>query len=261
VEQRFATSPDGTRVPYFLVRPRGPASGALPTLLTGYGGFEVSETPRYSGLVGKGWLERGGAYAVANIRGGGEYGPRWHQAALKANRHRAYEDFAAVARDLVDRQVTTPARLGILGGSNGGLLMGNMLTRYPALFGAVVVQVPLLDMRRYSHLLAGASWVAEYGDPDRPEEWAFIQTFSPYHLVRQAATYPPALFLTSTRDDRVHPGHARKMAARMLAWGHDVRYWENVEGGHGGAADNAQTARLWALTYAFLWERLTGSGP
>jgi prolyl oligopeptidase len=261
VEQRFATSKDGTRVPYFLVRPRGAPAGDLPTLLNGYGGFEVSETPRYSGNVGKGWLERGGAYALANIRGGGEYGPRWHQAALKASRPRAYEDFAAVAQDLVDRRVTTPARLGIMGGSNGGLLMGNMLTQYPARFGAVVVQVPLLDMRRYSHLLAGASWMAEYGDPDKPEEWAFIQTFSPYHLVRKEAKYPPTIFLTSTRDDRVHPGHARKMAARMLEWGHDVRYWENVEGGHGGAANNAQSARMWALTYAFLWERLAGRAP
>jgi prolyl oligopeptidase len=260
VEQHFATSRDGTRVPWFLVRLKGVA-GAAPTLLTGYGGFEISYTPAYSGTIGKGWLERGGAFAVANIRGGGEYGPRWHQAALKANRPRAYEDFAAVARDLVRRKVTTPARLGILGGSNGGLLVGNMLVRHPELFGAVVLQVPLLDMRRYSQLLAGASWMAEYGDPERPEEWAFIRKFSPYHLVRKDARYPPALFLTSTRDDRVHPGHARKMAARMLEWGHDVRYWENVEGGHGGAANNAQAARMWALAFAFLWDRLAGRAP
>src|SRR5690606_30313911 len=179
----FATSEDGTRVPYFMVSPKGmKLDGNTPTLLYGYGGFEISMLPGYSATGGKGWLEKGGVYVVANIRGGGEYGPRWHQAALKANRHKAYEDFAAVARDLVARKVTSPARLGIQGGSNGGLLMGNMLTQYPELFGAVVVQVPLLDMQRYHKLLAGASWMAEYGDPDKPEEWAFIQTFSPYHL-------------------------------------------------------------------------------
>ncbi len=247
-------------MPWFLVRPKG-SRGPAPTLLTGYGGFEVSYTPFYSGLVGKGWLERGGAFAVANIRGGGEYGPRWHQAALRERRPRAYEDFAAVARALVRRKVTTRARLGIMGGSNGGLLVGNMLVRHPELFGAIVVQVPLLDMKRYSHLLAGASWMAEYGDPDDPKDWRFLRTFSPYQLVRKGGTYPPTLFLTSTRDDRVHPGHARKMAARMLAWGKDVRYWENVEGGHGGAADNAQAARMWALTYAFLWRELAQRTP
>jgi prolyl oligopeptidase len=260
VEQHFARSADGTRVPWFLVRPKG-SKGPTPTLLTGYGGFEVSYTPFYSGLVGKGWLERGGAFAVANIRGGGEYGPRWHQAALREKRPRAYEDFAAVARALLRRKVTTRARLGIMGGSNGGLLVGNMLVGHPELFGAIVVQVPLLDMKRYSKLLAGASWMAEYGDPDDPKDWRFLRTYSPYQLVRKGETYPPTLFLTSTRDDRVHPGHARKMAARMLAWGKDVRYWENVEGGHGGAANNAQAARMWALTYAFLWERLGERRP
>ena len=207
--------------------------------------------------MGKGWLEKGGVYAVANIRGGGEYGPRWHQAALKANRHKAYEDFAAVAQDLVARKITSPKHLGIQGGSNGGLLIGNMLTQYPELFGAVVVQVPLLDMKRYSHLLAGASWMAEYGDPDTAD-WEFIQTFSPYHLFDPAKTYPPAIFMTSTRDDRVHPGHARKMAAKMLDAGKDVRYYENIEGGHGGAANNAQAARMNALAYTFLWSTLTG---
>ena len=258
IEQHFATSKDGTNVPYFLVKPTDlKLDGTAPTLLYGYGGFEVSLTPGYSGGVGKGWLEKGGVYAVANIRGGGEYGPRWHQAALKANRGRAYEDFAAVAKDLVARRITTPKHLGIQGGSNGGLLMGNMLTRYPELFGAVVVQVPLLDMQRYHKLLAGASWMAEYGDPDKPEEWRFIQTFSPYHLVRKDADYPATLFMTSTRDDRVHPGHARKMMARMLEQGHDVRYYENIEGGHGGAANNAQSARMGALAYTFLWEQLT----
>jgi prolyl oligopeptidase len=257
IEQHFATSRDGTRVPYFLVRPKDLGfDGAAPTLLYGYGGFEISLTPGYSGGIGKGWLEKGGVYAVANIRGGGEYGPRWHQAALKANRHKAYEDFAAVAQDLVARKVTSPEHLGAQGGSNGGLLMGNMLTRYPQLFGAIVVQVPLLDMKRYSHLLAGASWMAEYGDPDTAD-WEYIRTFSPYHLFDPGKTYPPTLFMTSTRDDRVHPGHARKMAAKMLDAGKDVRYYENIEGGHGGAADNAQAAHMSALAYTFLWDQLS----
>ncbi len=262
IEQRFATSKDGTKVPYFLVRPKDmPLDGSTPTLLYGYGGFEISLTPSYSGGVGMGWLEHsgkrgGGAYAVANIRGGGEYGPRWHQAALKQNRHKAYEDFAAVAQDLIARKITSPAHLGIQGGSNGGLLTGNMLMQYPELFGAVVVQVPLLDMKRYSHLLAGASWMAEYGDPDKPEEWAFIQKFSPYHLFDPGKTYPPTIFMTSTRDDRVHPGHARKMAAKMREADKDVRYYENIEGGHGGAANNAQSAHMSALAYTFLWQQL-----
>jgi prolyl oligopeptidase len=256
IEQHFAVSKDGTKVPYFLVRPKGLAlDGQSPTLLYGYGGFEVSLTPSYSGIVGKGWLERGGVYAVANIRGGGEYGPSWHQAALKQNRHKAYEDFAAVARDLVTRKVTTPGHLGIMGGSNGGLLVGNMLTQYPELFGAVVVQVPLLDMKRYSHLLAGASWMAEYGDPDTAD-WDYIRTFSPYQLFDPKRDYPPTFLWTTTRDDRVHPAHARKMAAEMLAADKDVRYYENTEGGHGAGATNAQQAHLWALTYTFLWKEL-----
>ena len=258
VAQQFATSKDGTKVPYFIVQPKGQqADGNNPTLLYGYGGFEISMTPGYSGGIGKGWLEQGGTYVVANIRGGGEYGPRWHQAALKQNRHKAYEDFAAVAQDLFARKITSPAHLGIQGGSNGGLLMGNMLTQYPELFGAVVVQVPLLDMRRYNQLLAGASWMAEYGDPDKPEEWAYIQKFSPYHLFDPAKTYPATLFTTSTRDDRVHPGHARKMMALMEAAGKDVRYYENIEGGHGGAADNRQRAHMTALAYTFLWQQLS----
>jgi prolyl oligopeptidase len=263
-EQHFATSDDGTRVPYFvvgradLVRPADPTTpGTAPTLLYGYGGFEIPLLPGYSGTVGRAWLARGGVYVVANIRGGGEYGPAWHQAALRENRHRAYEDFAAVARDLVARGITVPARLGTQGGSNGGLLAGNMLTRYPELFGAVVVQVPLLDMKRYSHLLAGASWIAEYGDPDVPEDWEFLRTFSPYHLVDVAQDHPPVLLTTSTKDDRVHPGHARKMTALLLAAGKDVTYYENVEGGHGGAADNAQAAHMAALAWTFLTDRLT----
>ncbi|MBF6025187.1 prolyl oligopeptidase family serine peptidase [Lysobacter niastensis] len=256
IEQHFVRSKDGTCVPYFLVRPKELAlDGKAPTLLYGYGGFEISLTPAYSGSVGKAWLEQGGVYAVANIRGGGEYGPRWHQAALKANRHRAYEDFAAVAQDLVARRITSAPHLGVQGGSNGGLLTGNMLTQYPELVGAVVVQVPLLDMKRYSHLLAGASWMAEYGDPDTAD-WDFIRTFSPYHLFDAGREYPPAIFMTSTRDDRVHPAHARKMAARMLEAGKDVRYYENIEGGHGGSANNAQAAHMSALAFTFLRHRL-----
>jgi len=257
VEQHFAPSADGTRVPYFLVRPKNLAfDGNAPTLLYGYGGFEISLTPGYSGGVGKGWLERGGVYVVANIRGGGEYGPGWHQAALKANRHKAYEDFAAVARDLIARNITSPSRLGIRGGSNGGLLMGNMLTQYPELFGAIVIQVPLLDMQRYNKLLAGASWMAEYGNPDIPEQWEYLKTFSPYHLFDPARKYPPTLLLTSTRDDRVHPGHARKMYAKMHEAGKNVRYYENIEGGHGGAANNRQAAYMDALYLTFLWQTL-----
>ncbi|MFD0783337.1 prolyl oligopeptidase family protein [Micromonospora azadirachtae] len=257
VRQCFARSADGTRVPYFVVG-REPTSPG-PALLTGYGGYEIPLTPDYDGAVGRGWLARGGTYVVANIRGGGEYGPRWHHAAMRENRTRAYEDFAAVASDLVAQGITTPAQLGIEGGSNGGLLMGVMLTRYPALFGAVVAQVPVLDMRRYHRLLAGASWMAEYGDPDREEDWAYLREYSPYHQVRGGA-YPPVLLVTSTRDDRVHPGHARKMAARLHEHGHDVSYYENVEGGHGGGADNEQHAFIWALVLEFLWRKLTPSG-
>ncbi|WP_425956452.1 prolyl oligopeptidase family serine peptidase [Xylanimonas sp. McL0601] len=263
-EQHFATSDDGTRVPYFVVgredvlhRPRHTAAeGSAPTLLYGYGGFEISLTPSYSGSLGRSWLEHGGVYAVANIRGGGEYGPAWHQAALGRDRHRAFEDFAAVAADLVQRRVTSPAHLGAQGGSNGGLLVGNMLTRYPQLFGALVIQVPLLDMKRYSHLLAGASWMAEYGDPDDPEQWAWLREYSPYHRIEAGRQYPPVLLLTSTRDDRVHPGHARKAAALLDAVGADVTYDENIEGGHGGAATNAQAAHMAALAWTFLGQRL-----
>lgn len=258
VSQHFATSKDGTRVPYFQVAAQDLAlDGSHPTLLYGYGGFEISLTPNYSASAGRGWLSRGGVYVIANIRGGGEYGPRWHQAALKQNRLRAYEDFAAVAQDLVARKVTSKAHLGIQGGSNGGLLVGNMVTLYPELFAAAVCQVPLLDMRRYNKLLAGASWMAEYGNPDKPEEWQYIRTFSPYHNVAKDSRLPAVLFTTSTRDDRVHPGHARKMMARMMEQGHQVLYYENIEGGHGGAADNSQAAHMQALAYTFLWQRLS----
>lgn len=257
VSQHETSSKDGTRIPYFQVSPKSlELNGKNPTLLYGYGGFEVSMVPGYAATTGAAWMEKGGVYVVANIRGGGEFGPRWHQAALKENRHKAYEDFAAVAEDLIRRQVTSPAHLGAMGGSNGGLLMGNMLTRRPDLFGAIVCQVPLLDMKRYHKLLAGASWMAEYGDPDQSNEWEFIKTFSPYHNLKKDVKYPRTLFTTSTRDDRVHPGHARKMVAKMKALGKDVLYYENIEGGHGGAADNKQAAFMSALAYTFLWKQL-----
>jgi prolyl oligopeptidase len=257
VEQAFATSKDGTRVPYFVVWPQGAkADGSNPTLLYGYGGFEVSMQPWYSAAFGTTWYAQGGVLVVANIRGGGEYGPAWHQAAVKANKQHSYDDFIAVAEDLVKRRITSPRHLGIEGGSNGGLLVGAAFTQRPDLFRAVVCQVPLLDMRRYHKLLAGASWMAEYGNPDVPEEWAWIQAYSPYQNVKAGVQYPHVLFTTSTRDDRVHPGHARKMAAKMLALGQPVLYYENIEGGHGGAADNAQKADMQALEFSHLWQQL-----
>lgn len=257
-EQKFATSKDGTKVPYFVVRRKDlKYDSSNPTLLYGYGGFQVSLTPGYSGGLGKTWLDKGGVYVVGNIRGGGEYGPSWHQAALKGNRQRAYDDFAAVAEDLISQKITSPKHLGAMGGSNGGLLAGVALTQRPDLFNAVVSQVPLLDMQRFNKLLAGASWMGEYGDPDKAEEWAYIQKFSPYHNVKADVVYPNVLFITSTRDDRVHPGHARKMAAKMMEQGHkNVWYYENIEGGHGGAANNTQRADMAAITYSFLWNML-----
>lgn len=259
ISQHFATSKDGTKVPYFMVARKGlELNGDNPTLLYGYGGFEISLQPSYNAGAGRAWLSEGGVYVVANIRGGGEYGPRWHQAALKENRLRCYEDFAAVAEDLFARKVTSRTRLGIQGGSNGGLLVGNMVTLYPDLMKAAVCQVPLLDMRRYNKLLAGASWMAEYGNPDLPSEWEFIQRFSPYQNVKADGKYPFVLFTTSTRDDRVHPGHARKMMARMEEYGHNVLYYENIEGGHGGAANNEQAAYMQSLAYTFLKQQLFG---
>jgi prolyl oligopeptidase len=256
VSQHFVNSEDGTRVPYFMIaRSDIQFDHSNPTLLYGYGGFEISLLPSYNPGVGKAWLEQGGVYVVANIRGGGEYGPRWHQAALKVNRLKAYQDFAAVAQDLINRGVTRKEQLGIQGGSNGGLLVGNMVALYPELFQAAVCQVPLLDMRRYHLLLAGASWMAEYGNPDGGD-WEFIRTYSPYQNIRSDVRYPAVLFMTSTRDDRVHPGHARKMMALMEAQGHDVQYYENIEGGHGGAANNEQRAFMQALAYSYLKERL-----
>ena len=257
VSQHFVHSKDGTRVPYFEIAPKDlRLDGANRTLLYGYGGFEVSLLPYYSGSIGRAWLDRGGVYVVANIRGGGEYGPAWHQAALKANRPRAYEDFAAVAEDLIRRGVTSAQHLGAEGGSNGGLLMGNMLTTYPQLFGAIACEVPLLDMKRYTHLSAGASWMAEYGNPDTAD-WNFIKTFSPYQNVKQGAHYPPVLFYTTTSDDRVGPVQARKMAAKMEGMGYrNVWFYENLEGGHGAGADNKQAALMHALAYDFLWDQL-----
>ena len=261
-QQLEATSADGTKVPYFLVCAKNLAfDGTAPTLLYGYGGFEISLTPSYAATVGVGWLEKGGVYAQANIRGGGEFGPKWHQAALKEKRHKAYEDFEAVAADLVRRRVTSAQKLAIQGGSNGGLLTGNMLVRSPHLFGAVICQVPLLDMKRFNTLLAGASWMGEYGNPDEPDEWKFLQRYSPYHRLKRGVTYPPILFTTSTRDDRVHPAHARKMVGKMLDLGiPGVAYYENIEGGHGGAADNKQRAFMSTLAWSFLW-KLFGPPP
>lgn len=259
VEQRFATSKDGTRVPYFVVWPKGAtADGDNPTLLYGYGGFEVPLQPSYSGGFGSAWYGRGGVQVVANIRGGGEFGPAWHQAALKGKRQKAYDDFIAVAEDLIAQGITNPRRLAIQGGSNGGLLVGAVMLQRPDLLRAVVCQVPLLDMRRFHRLLAGASWMGEYGDPDDPEQWAWISKYSPYQNVPPAGTQLPAvLFTTSTRDDRVHPGHARKMAARLRELGHEAWLYENIEGGHGGAADNQQRADMLALEFAFLWQQLS----
>jgi prolyl oligopeptidase len=259
VEQRHATSADGTQVPYFIVWPAGAtANAANPTLLYGYGGFEVSLQPWYGASYGSAWFAHGGVLVVANIRGGGEFGPAWHQGAALAHKQRSYDDFAAVAADLINSGVTRAERLAIQGGSNGGLLVGAVMVQRPELLGAVVCQVPLLDMRRYHQLLAGASWMAEYGDPDDAADWAVISRYSPYQNVQAGVKMAPVLFTTSTRDDRVHPGHARKMAARMIEQGHDVLYYENIEGGHGGAADNGQKADMLALEFAFLWQRLAG---
>ena len=257
VEQYQATSKDGTKIPYFLVTPKGfKGDGNVPTLLYGYGGFEISELPRYDGVNGSAWLERGGAYVLANIRGGGEFGPAWHRAAQKEHHYRNFEDFTAVAEDLIARKFTSPKRLGILGGSQGGLLVAGSMILRPELFGAVVSAVPLADMRRYNKLLAGASWMAEYGDPDVPAEWAYIQKWSPYQNLKRDAAYPKAYFWTTTRDDRVHPAHARKMAMKMMELGHPAYYFEQIEGGHGSGSVNSQRARTTALEYAYLWKML-----
>eukprot|EP00927_Polykrikos_kofoidii_P078851 TRINITY_DN7564_c0_g1_i1.p1 TRINITY_DN7564_c0_g1~~TRINITY_DN7564_c0_g1_i1.p1 ORF type:complete len:765 (-),score=130.22 TRINITY_DN7564_c0_g1_i1:62-2356(-) len=287
VEQHFALSLDGTKIPYCVMRKKDlPFDGSTPTLLDAYGGFEISLLPGYSAGVGAGWLEKGGVKVIANIRGGGEYGPKWHQAALKEKRYKCYEDVEAVAKDIIERKITSRPKLACIGGSNGGLMVGNMLCRpvSSSIFGAAVCQVPLLDMKVYSHLLAGASWMAEFGNPDKPEEWNFLRRHAPYQMLRhdclgkpeadadklpeiksvanevgaaEAWVCPRVLFTTSTRDDRVHPGHARKMVAALCEEAPKdkvplVLYWENTEGGHGGAADNKQRAFMWALTYRFL---------
>lgn len=257
VQQFEATSKDGTKVPFFVVHRKDiELNGKTPTLLYAYGGFQVSLTPSYSPITGKLWLENGGAYVLANIRGGGEFGPDWHQAGLKGNRQRIYDDFIAVGEALVEKKITSPRHLGIMGGSNGGLLMGVMLNQRPDLWNAVVVQVPLLDMLRYHTLLAGASWIGEYGDPDIPEERAFLETISPYQNFKAEADYPAPFFVTSTKDDRVHPGHARKMAKLFEEAGKPFFYYENIDGGHSAAANQVERAKRSALEYMYLTRRL-----
>jgi len=256
-EQSEAVSADGTRVPYFLIHRKGlKLDGSHPTVLYGYGGFEIPLTPAYLSETGKVWLEAGGVYAVANIRGGGEFGPQWHSAALKENRQRAFDDFIAVAENLISRKVTSPRRLGIMGGSNGGLLVGSVFIQRPELFGAVVCQVPLLDMLRYTKIAAGPSWIGEYGDPEDPKQAEFIRRYSPYQNIKRGAKYPEVFFLTSTKDDRVGPQHARKMAARLEAEGHRALYWENIEGGHGAAADLEERVKMKSLQFTYLLRRL-----
>ena len=254
-EQFEAVSKDGTKIPYFVTRPKT-LKGPAPTVLYGYGGFEVSLTPTYSANFGRLWLAHGGIYVVANIRGGGEFGPAWHEAALKTHRQRAYDDFAAVAIDLEKRGLTTPKQLGIMGGSNGGLLVSTVMTQIPDKLGAVVCQVPLIDMIAYTHIGAGASWEGEYGDPADPKMRDYILTYSPYQNVKAGVSYPPVLFITATSDDRVTPVHARKMAAKMQAQGHDVLFYENTDGGHAAAADHRQSAEMWGLSFVYLAQKL-----
>ena len=257
VEQLEAVSRDGTRIPYFVVKPRGfVANGKAPALLYAYGGFEVSQLPRYSAATGAAWIERGGVYILANIRGGGEFGPKWHQAVQGHAHMKNFEDFIAVAEDLQRRNITDKNHLGIMGGSQGGLLVGGSMALRPDLFKAVVSAVPLADMKRFHKLLAGASWMAEYGNPDKPEDWAVIKTWSPYELLNKETQYPKAFFWTTTRDDRVHPAHARKMAAKLEDLGHPVYYFENMEGGHGSGTTSKQQSQVLALQYAYLWHML-----
>jgi prolyl oligopeptidase len=257
VDQYEATSADGTKVPYFVTRPRQLTfDGNNPTLLYGYGGFQSSLLPSYSATVGKLWLEDGGVYVIANTRGGGEFGPAWHQAAIGANRKKAHEDFIAVAKDLIARKITSPRRLGIMGGSQGGLFTGVAMTQHPELFNAAVIQVPLFDMMRYHKLLAGASWVAEYGNPDIPEQRAWIAEYSPYQAIKPGERYPEAFIHTSTKDDRVHPGHARKAAAKLASMGYPVLFYENTDGGHSAGANLKETARRLALEYTYLSRKL-----
>lgn len=257
VEQHEAVSADGTRIPYFLVLKEGaPRDGTTPTLLYGYGGFQISQLPGYSALLGRLWLERGGAYALANTRGGGEFGPSWHEAAIGVNRNRAHEDFIAVAEDLISSGLTSPRRLGIMGGSQGGLFVGVAMTKRPELFNAVVIQVPLFDMLRFHKLLAGASWIGEYGDPEIPEQRAWIAEYSPYQAIAAGRPYPMPFILTSTKDDRVHPGHARKAAAKFESLGYPVLYYENTDGGHSASANLLERARRVSLEYVYLTRQL-----
>ncbi len=257
VEQHEVASKDGTQIPYFLVRRKdAPMDGSTPTLLYGYGGFQISRLPEYDAVLGRLWLERGGAYAVANIRGGGEFGPAWHAAAMNEKRQNAYDDFAAVAEDLIARKVTSPRRLGIYGRSNGGLLMGVAMTQHPELFNAVVIESPLLDMLRYHEMPPGASWIGEYGDPRIPEEHDWIARYSPYQALKAGVDYPLPYITTNSRDDRVNPGHARKFAARLSELGDPYLYYEDTEGGHPNGADPKANARRWAMHYIFLMQRL-----
>lgn len=253
VQQFFAESKDGTKIPYFIVHEKEiKFDGKNPVLMYAYGGFDSSVQPSYSITRGIGWMEKGGVYVLANIRGGGEYGPAWHKAAIKEKRQTAYNDFYAVTEDLIERKISSPEHIGAFGWSNGGLLAGVVATQRPDLYNAVVIGAPLLDMKRYSKLLAGASWIGEYGDPDIPEEWEYLKKYSPYHNVFKDKKYPEVMFITSTKDDRVHPGHARKMAAKMEEMGHPFFYNETIEGGHGAASTNAQEAIIWAKVYTYL---------
>ena len=257
VKQFKARSKDGTMIPYFIVAAKNMKNdGSNPTLVYAYGGFEVSLSPFYASTFGVSWLDKGGTFVLANIRGGGEYGPKWHQEGMKEKRQNVFDDLYAVTEDLVAKKVSSPQHLGVMGGSNGGLLVGVAFTQRPDLYNAVVCQVPLLDMQRYNKLLAGASWMGEYGNPDVPEEWAYIQKYSPYQNVKEGMKYPEVYFGTSTRDDRVHPGHARKMVAKMNDMGYKTYYYENTEGGHAGSSTNEQRAKSNALTFSYLLMKL-----
>jgi len=257
VKQFKAKSKDGTMIPYFMVfSKKMKYDGKNPTLINAYGGFELSRNPTYIATYGMSWLDKGGVFVLANIRGGGEYGPKWHQAGLKEKRQNIFNDLYAVSEDLIAKEVTSSKHLGISGGSNGGLLVGVAFTQRPDLYNAVVCQVPLLDMQRYNKLLAGASWMGEYGNPDIPEEWEYIKKYSPYQNVKEGMNYPEVFFTTSTRDDRVHPGHARKMMAKMNNMGYKTYYYENTEGGHAGSSTNEQSAKSNALTFSYLLMKL-----
>ena len=257
VHQYEAKSKDGTMIPYFVVHAKDMKyDGSNATLVYAYGGFNVSNKPSYNTRIGIGWLEEGGVYVLANIRGGGEFGPKWHQAAMKEKRQNAYDDFYAVCEQLIEKKISSPKHMGAFGWSNGGLMAGVVATQRPDLFNAVIIGAPLLDMKRFNKMLAGASWMGEYGDPDIPEEWEFIKKYSPYHNVHGDKKYPEVLFVTSTKDDRVHPAHARKMAARMMEQGHPIYYYETIEGGHGAASTNDQSAFNQALMFSYLKMKL-----